>query len=115
MSLDNRMREEVVWHNRTTKQNPRGEEIPRYEPFVTTPAHVRPLAGRALWHAQQAGSEATTEVRIRAAEMDGLKTHSRGVWRNRVLEVDSVVNADSRDRELIVLCKELESVTDVND
>lgn len=115
MSLDNRMREEVVWYNRTTNQNARGEEIASYNPFATTPAHVRQLAGRALWHAQQAGSEATIEARTRVPEMDGLAVHSRGVWRGRVLEVDSVVNADSRDRELIVLCKELVGVTDVND
>lgn len=81
------------------------------------PAAVKPLTGKSLEVAKQAATQATHEVRLRAIGMEDLDERDRFLWedrgRERILEIESIVNIDARDRELVIIAQELVGKTDI--
>ena len=72
--------------------------------IATRWASVAPLRGRELWEAQQVQSR--VNIRVRMRPYDGLTTSHRLLFGARILNIESVLNLNERDREMEVLCIE---------
>lgn len=71
----------------------------------TRSASIEPLSGRELTYAQGIASEASYKITIRWR--DGIDTQHRIKFGNRIFHILAKLNTDERNRELILLCKEV--------
>lgn len=65
---------------------------------------VEPLTGREFSEVAASGAETTHKIRIR--HFAGLTRKHRLLFGSRVFAIESVMDVDERDREMIVMCKE---------
>src|SRR5918911_953304 len=70
--------------------------------FATCWAHVRPLQGNERYQAQQAHAE--TSVAIELRYRDDINTRQRVVFRGQELGILAVINENTLDKRLILLC-----------
>lgn len=68
-------------------------------------ASVKPLTGKELEHAMQIKSDATYQVICRYT--DDINVKNRFSFKNKQLEILHIANIDERDKELVILCKEV--------
>lgn len=67
-------------------------------------AAVEPLQGRELFEAQQVRAELSHRVRLRYRP--DIAPKMRLIHKGRVFHIESVINRDERNRELVLLCAE---------
>lgn len=97
--------------HRVTIQDPQsardtfGAEIVNYVDVATVWAAVDPLQGREFFDAQADNAEVTTRIRIRYRS--GIKPTMRVVWGDHEYDIRSVIEIESRRRELHLMCREL--------
>mgnify|MGYP002408637466 FL=1 len=84
--------------------NDSGESTPEWTNWRTRWASVEPLQAREYWQAQEVQSQVTHKVTIR--HMDGLKFRHRILWGERILNIESIINGEGRDIDLVILCRE---------
>jgi SPP1 family predicted phage head-tail adaptor len=90
-----RMRERVTIKSQTESRSPSGEMTFNWDTTVATVwASVDGLSGRDILQAQQANVIATHRIRIRYRA--DVSHTNRIIWRNRTMEVASVVERDNR-------------------
>lgn len=84
-----------------------GGEIINWTTWATVWGAVEPLSGRERFvqASDQQIYELTTRIRIRYRE--GLHTEMRVVWGVRVYNIRAVINRETRDREVYLMCEEL--------
>lgn len=99
-----RLRHEITIQEPTATQNAVGEETLSWSDYATVRASVEPMSGREYWNSKQVQSEITHEIRIRY--YPGVTSEMRVSWGNRVFEIESVINVNERNREMILMCKE---------
>lgn len=87
-----------------TAQNQCGEDVPAYTTFATVWAAVEPLRGREYLEAQKIRPEMQYRVRIRY--LAGVTTDMQVVYRGKILDIQSIINVDERNRELHLMCLE---------
>ena len=85
-------------------QNSYGEPVTTWGTVATVWASVSPLSGRELAMAQQVRPDVTHKVVMR--HRDNVTPKQRILHDSRALEIESVRNADERDRMLELMCKE---------
>ncbi|MFH0914831.1 MAG: phage head closure protein [bacterium] len=73
--------------------------------FATVWASVKPLLGRELLLAQQMQADVTHHVRMRY--IAGVTPKMTGFLGVREFQILSVINPEERNRELVLVCKEL--------
>ena len=78
--------------------------MPTWTDLDTVSASIEPLSGRELANAQQAVEETTHRIRIRY--LASVTAQCRVTFGDRVFDVMSVIDADERKRELLLMCKE---------
>ncbi|OLO40314.1 hypothetical protein BTR23_07445 [Alkalihalophilus pseudofirmus] len=67
---------------------------------------VTPLSGVSLYRAKQMNAEITHEVKLRYRELS--KEENRFKYKSdRILEIESMINVDELNEELLVTCKEV--------
>lgn len=98
------MRERVTIQRPTDKQSQFGEATLEWETVATVWAQVKNLGARDYFAAQQAGTLATHRILLRFHPQ--LTTVCRLLWRGRVMEVTSIIEAEDR-REQEILAKEV--------
>ena len=72
---------------------------------VTVHAEIRDLAGREYFDAATVQSEVTTKIRIRYRS--GIIPKMRAVWGSHIYDIESVVDPEGRQRELLLMAKEV--------
>lgn len=100
-----KLRHRAELQNMATGQDGYGEETQNYATFATVWAAIEPLQGRELEFAQQISAETNHKVTIRYNSE--VKATSRIIFGQRTLEVTTVINPKERNRELILMCKEI--------
>lgn len=70
-------------------------------------AQVAPLNGREYEEAQKLRAETTYNIKIRYAK--NIRSDFKVLYKNRLLEIVSVLNLDSRNREIKLVCSEVDS------
>jgi SPP1 family predicted phage head-tail adaptor len=100
-----RMRKRVELQHFSENQNDYGEKIRDYTTYATVWAEIKPLQGKELEHAQQISAE--TDFRIRIRYHSAVASEHRVVYGERVFEITAVKNIEERNKELILMCKEI--------
>jgi SPP1 family predicted phage head-tail adaptor len=99
------LRHRVQLHSASTGTDEYGEVIESFTSYATIWARVSPLEGEELIHAQQVNAELTHQVEIRYNS--SVTTTHRVVHSSRTLEIVSIINPDERNKNQILMCKEL--------
>ena len=73
--------------------------------WTTLWASVEPLSGRELLQAQQMQADITHRVRFRY--VSGVTAKMRVAYGSRYFNILSVINDQERNREIVLMCKEL--------
>jgi len=84
--------------------NSSGQVIPNWVTYAERRAGIRPLSGREYMQAQSLGAEVTHEVAIRYDQ--GVTSGMRVLHNGRILEIESVMNIDEKNIDMILMCKE---------
>ena len=101
-----RLRHRVDLQSVAESQSGTGAVKRSWSTYATVWAEVRPAQGGERFTAQRVTAETTHTVRIRWRS--GVTTADRVKFGARVFEIESILNPDERDRELVLLCKESE-------
>ena len=82
-----------------------GSEVEHWANVVQVWASVEPLTGKEFFAAQQLNAEITFKVIMR--HRPGIKPEMRVIFGARVFEILAVMNTEERNKQLILLCKEV--------
>ena len=102
-----RLREFITIQERAETQNSTGEVAWTWATFKSVRAAVEPLRGQEYFAARQLQTSTTTRIRIRYLE--GVTTKHRVVHGTRYYEIEGIINPNSRNRELQLMCREREA------
>ncbi len=86
-------------------QDSYGEEDFTWQEFDVVWGAVEPLRGREFIERKMDGADVTTRIRIR--HQDGIKPEMRVVWGSHTYDILSVIEVESRQREIHLMCREL--------
>ncbi len=98
------MRHRLTLETPVETQGPDGSMTISWVPFATVWGSVEPLLGREWFDAQREQADVSHRVRMRF--LAGVTHTMRVVWGSRVFEIESVLNAGERNRELVLMCRE---------
>lgn len=87
----------------TLTQDAAGQPVESWAPLATVWAAVEPLNGREYFAASSAQSEVTTRIRIRYRP--GLTSADRVNHDGALHNIRSVINPNSKGRELVLMCE----------
>ena len=79
-----------------------GGEVEAWENHVTALAFVQPLKGREYFAAKQVQAE--TSHKVTMWYQPGITSEMRVVFGVCILEIESVINVDERNIELVLMC-----------
>jgi SPP1 family predicted phage head-tail adaptor len=101
-----KMRHRIAIKSLSTTQDSFGEQVETYTDVCTVWASVEPLVGKEYFVAEQANSEVSIKVRIRYRT--GINDKMVVFFGSRkLLIVSPPINSYEKNRELILMCKEL--------
>jgi SPP1 family predicted phage head-tail adaptor len=105
MVIAGTLRHKINLQSKTGTPDEYGEPIESWTTYATVRARISPLSGEELIAAQQVQAETThnVEIRYRAA----VTTTNKIIFGSRTLEIVSIVNPDERNKNQILLCREL--------
>jgi len=84
-----------------------GGEASSWGPVATVWAALEPLRGREYHEA--GGSQSEVDIRIRIRHRKGIKPAMRVVCKNRVFDIQSVIDIRDQHREIHMMCKEYDN------
>lgn len=99
------LRDRVTLQEVTETRDSFGAVVEAWSDVATVWAEVADLSGREYFDAQQTNAELKTRIRIRYRS--GVVPKMRAVFGSRVFDIESVIDPDSRRRELHLMCKEV--------
>ena len=99
-----KLRHRVAIQAATETRNERGGIDETWTTEQTRWASVEPLIGREYMDGKQVNADVSHKVRFRW--FSGLTPSKRLLFGTRVFGIDSVLNPDERNKELVVMCKE---------
>jgi SPP1 family predicted phage head-tail adaptor len=98
-----KLRERVTIQQASESRTAMGEVVQTWATYTDRRASVEGISSRELLQMGQSQTEASHRVRLRY--VTGLKTSMRLLWRNRILEIVSLLEHDNRT-EHELLCQE---------
>ena len=99
------LRHRVELQTATEGRSSSGAVTRTWATTATVYAEIRDLAGREYFDAATVQSEVTTKIRIRYRS--GLTPGMRVVWGSHIYDIESVVDPEGRQRELLLMGKEV--------
>jgi SPP1 family predicted phage head-tail adaptor len=85
-------------------RNSLGEVANTWVVYAQRWASITPLAGREYWAARQVNAENTVKFTMRYCQ--GVTTKMVIVYDNRTFKIDSIINTNDANREMIVMTTE---------
>lgn len=101
------LRQRITIQENTPTRNDSGELIESWSTWATVWGAVEPLAGREYFNAHQVTSEVDTRMRIRYR--DGVTPQMRVSSDGRIYQIHAVVRVEERQREIHLMCSEVQS------
>ncbi|SEJ31649.1 phage head-tail adaptor, putative, SPP1 family [Azotobacter beijerinckii] len=98
------LRHRLTFQRRQTGTDDFGQPLAGWEDIATVWASIEPISGRELLAAQQTQGEITHRIRCRYR--DGLSTASRALFKERVFDLQSVINPRELNASLEILANE---------
>jgi SPP1 family predicted phage head-tail adaptor len=103
------MRKTAIVQRRGSTVDAWGQPDTTWSALTTTRCALRPLAGAEFFAASGEGSKITTEVRMRYKDALSTFTPADRLSIEDVLyDVTSIINVQARNRELVVMCSEVD-------
>jgi len=99
------LRHRVTIQEKVVTVDAYGGEVITWSTVATVWAAVEPLWGREFLEGRRQENEISTRIRIRYRE--GLTPSMRVVWGFRAFDIESVIERESRRREIWLMCREL--------
>ena len=99
-----KLRHRVTIKQKSVSRDSYGAEDITWQVVATVWAAVEPLQGREFIDGKQLQAERTTRIRIRYRS--GVAPEMRVVFGSHVYDVQSVIEPETRNRELVLMCKE---------
>jgi len=99
-----KLRHRVNLQRRTTTQSATGQPTVAWTTYAARWASVRPLQGREFMLAKQVAADVTTEIKLRY--LGGVTAEDRVLFGSRIYDINTVINTDERNVELVLMCKE---------
>ena len=88
-----------------TTVDPDGYPIQDWVTVAHAWAAVEPVAGKEYWAAAAVQAETTIKITMRPPGIE-ITPANRLLFDGRTLEIQSVINVEERDRELVLMCVE---------
>ena len=98
------LRQKFVIQLNTPTRTEAGAEVDSWATFLSVHGSVEPLIGRE-WFANNTMQQRVSH-RIRMRYQAGILPKMRIFYDSRVLKIESVLNVEERDRELLLMCQE---------
>lgn len=96
---------EIVYVERAVKvATDAGDTVATWNPLAKLHAQVKPLSGRE--QIQAGGLVGTTVYTVSIRYRNDIETSDRIVWRDKIMNIRSVLNPDMKKQETIMLCDE---------
>ena len=99
------LNKKVTIQGKTVVHDSFGEETISWVKIADVWAAIKPLSGREFIEAQQVQSEISHRIIMRYRE--GIKPYHQVVWENSVYEILSIINLDTANTALHLMCREL--------
>lgn len=99
-----KLRHWITIQHRTDTRDSYGEPIPAWTTYDQVWASIEPIVGREYFASKETRSQSTHRVRIRYRS--GVTTKMRIYWDSRYFDIESVLNLEEKDRELVLMCVE---------
>ncbi|MEG7522335.1 MAG: phage head closure protein [Chromatiales bacterium] len=103
-----RYRHQITLQVKSATRDAIGGEVEVWTAFVNRYAAVEPLNGREYFTAKQELNDVTSRIRLRFdRQLSTLSpVNHRVVWGARIFDIESVINHNEADREIILMCRE---------
>jgi SPP1 family predicted phage head-tail adaptor len=99
-----KLRHKIYIEKKVVLRNEYGEEVVTYETFIEAYASIEPLSGREYFLAQQ--TQASVDFKITTRYREGIGPDFRIKWGERIFNIQSVLNVEEMNRQLIIYAKE---------
>ena len=99
------LRHRVIIQSSTETADAHGQMIPTWTDEAKVSASVEPLTQRELFQAGQVNSNINHRVLMR--HRDGMTTKKRILFGSRTFNIESALNPEERNKELVLLCSEV--------
>lgn len=103
--MSGRLRHKIVIQNPSESNGSYGETVTTWGTFATVWASVEPLNGREYFESQQTNAEVNFRFRIRYTA--SITPKMRISYDSRTFDIISVINVNERDRETVLMAKEV--------
>lgn len=103
-----RLNRRIIIHQNTPTRDANGGEVESWSVLAYRWASLEPINGREYFTAQQTASEVTHRVRIRYDyTVKTVTPKMRIVYGSRTFDIESVINPRESNKELVLMCREL--------
>lgn len=99
------LRQKIRIQSATETQDSFGAISTTWSTFADVYADIMPIRGNEFFIVHQEKSQATIKFTIRY--LSGLTTKHRILYDSRVFDIESIINIKERNREMILMCREL--------
>ena len=99
-----KMNQRVILQSKVVTVDTYGGEVVSWKSEKTVWASIKPVSGREYFMARQMQDETTHQVRIRYFE--GVIPTWRVKYGDRILNIQSVINPDEGNNEMVLMCVE---------
>lgn len=103
-----RFRHFITVQQATETRDALGEPIPAWSTYAQFWAEVKPLVGREYFTAQQDVTRVTHRIACRYDSALTITAKMRVSWDSRFFDIEAVLNIYERDRELHLMCVEVQ-------
>ncbi|MCB0190645.1 MAG: phage head closure protein [Anaerolineae bacterium] len=102
-----KLRHRVVIQQNTPTRDTDGAELESWSTVATVWAAVIPLSGREQFINAEDQTVALSSTRIEMRYRSGLTTRMRVTWSGHTYDIQRIVEVNTRQRELHLLCEEV--------
>lgn len=99
-----KLRQSFTIQLNTPTRTAAGAEVDSWATFLTVHGSVEPLVGRE-WFANNTTQQRVSH-RVRMRYQAGVLPKMRILYDSRYLVIESVINVEEKDRELVLMCQE---------
>ena len=101
-----KLRHKVTIRRLTRIENDIGDLVTVWVDIATAWAAIEPVGGKEYWTAAQLQAETTHKVTMRPVPGVRILPADQLYFKDRILEIEAVMDIEERGRELELLCKE---------
>lgn len=100
-----KLRYRIVIEESIASRDSFGAEVSEWIQFAKVWANVSPISGREFVTFKQINAEISTKITLRY--LAGVNTEMRVLFKDRIFEINSIINPEEKNVSLLLMCKEV--------